>query len=140
MRTLNHPRLSVTRRNGREGPSHDPYAFEEIRIDNGTHAMTIHVGLAIWIEIDDDEREFVPSAYYDEPDAWLEEHAQMCFGWSLKQIARFEQRALDSRWRGCEKGGRHVTTTKDGFPGETFDVCERCNKIVDSQFFESAVI
>jgi hypothetical protein len=36
--------------NGREGPKHDPYSYEEITIERRGWRVTMHLGLAEWIE------------------------------------------------------------------------------------------
>ena len=101
---LNHPRLTVRVRTGSEGPEHDPYAYTKLHVVTPLSDVTLHEGLAEYLE-------------YTVPKGTLRIVADSKFlrefvfpvmtGYTVEQLERIH-RKLRSRCRNC--GGQR-------FPG-----------------------
>lgn len=86
MNTMNGTKVRI--RSGSEGPSHDPYSYHEITVERLGREVTLHLGLAVWREIDGAMR--LTTAYSSEseiiqdfveltggtPEQWQRWHAQ----------------------------------------------------------------
>lgn len=131
---INHPKLSVRQKTGREGPSWDPYHYDEYHITTPKGSLVLHDGLLVYAELNG-ERHVATGKDYNSP-AWRNKFAVELTGYNFVQLQRFS----DSAKARCPKGGYHDTRSERGYPGETFEVCSKCNKVTDSYFCESAVI
>lgn len=134
---LSHPRLTVERRTGAEGPRNDPYSFEEYDVRTDQATVVLHQGLGCWIQVNGSERECF---YGDRETTESQQAFARASGWTVQQIERIVRRASEAKWRCCPAGGHHETHSVDGYPGESLEVCVKCGKVVDSDFSESAVM
>lgn len=113
-----------------EGPRHDPYSVVTVTF-TPTHGEEVIARIA----------EFTPSFTVAgkvtkcndaiEVENLFERHV----GFSVAQACRYEDRAKHTCPCGCRS--THVV---HGYPGETFNVCDRCGRFVSSDFNESAII
>lgn len=115
-------------RTGSEGPRHDPYAFTETTVLRKGRKVTVHEGLACWLQLDGEE----VSA---NDDVVVRENFKRLTGFSPGQIEKFIHRA-QSR---CGRCGKSDMVEMSGYPGETFLVCAHCDLICGSAFNRSAV-
>lgn len=124
---LRHPRLTVHKRTGSEGPKHDPYGFVEITATTPRGEIMIHAGLAEYLKVN--------GVLFDNPRReWMEEQWESFTGFTLTQIGRI-RRKLKSR---CKCGSKDFSC-ESGFPGEHLLVCMSCGNIHDSYFNLSEV-
>ena len=116
---------TLTRRTGSEGPRHDPYSYTEWTVKRGERHVTLHLGLATWVKINNlicdlnSENQAVSQFEHDA-------------GITLKAC----DRALDHVSRCCSK---MRPVSKTGYPGEHFTVCGSCGKHLDYYFCISEV-
>ena len=127
---INHPRLRASRRTGSEGPRHDPYHFEELRVDTPAGSTVLHGGLAEWIKHEGHRMD-----WYDQDPQKITDVFEKLTGYSVEFIERVARR-LASRCRRC--GGRDFHE-ESGYPGETFTVCDGCSDVVGTRFCQSAI-
>jgi hypothetical protein len=117
---------------GSEGPAHDPYGWEEVtatRSDGTT--VTIHEGLVNWVSINGVKQ-------------WPENHDwKACArifagvaGISLDAARKAHERIMTV----CSKCGGTDLRSVAGHPGETLNICRRCDNVVSCDFDESAII
>ena len=115
---------------GTEGPKHDPYGYDEITATRQDGAsVTLHEGLAFWVSID---------GVKQWPDNWDE--AQRVFqsvaGISVDAARKAHERIMTV----CKKCGGKDLRSVSGMPGETLNICRRCDTVVSCDFNESAII
>lgn len=132
---INHPSLTVRHLTGNEGPQHDPYQYAEYEIETRCRSIVVHIGLAVYVVIDG-ERQDADREGYDKPNRWADMFVQEVTSFTLIQIERIH-RHLSAR---CSEGGEHWTMDVNGYPGEHFEYCVKCNKTVNSYFCMGAVI
>lgn len=115
---------------GSEGPSHDLYSYEEWDIEYEGRLLEIHLGLAVWAKIDKKDIDLD----YDlkNLDQICVEFCGLTFKWVKRAYERMQNRCSKC---GC-KTGREV----EGYPGESFTVCDNCGAFFNYYFNESAVI
>jgi hypothetical protein len=132
---INHPKLQVWMRTGSEGPRHDPYSYGELTVKTPKHKVMIHEGLACFVVVDG-KRSDATRKTYDKFSKVSDRLLKRWTGYTRKQIGRIHRKSKEQ----CPFGGRHETIDMSGFPGEHFQVCQKCDKIVDSYFNESAIM
>jgi hypothetical protein len=108
---------------GSEGPDSDPYSYEEITVERNGHRYCLHLGLLVSLEVDGSEVEFKGE------------------NWEAQTVAEFERLTGAgpnewTEWRNrldyyCSCGGA-ATESARGYPGEHFNICNRCGRIVSS--------
>lgn len=134
---ISHPRLSVRRRTGSEGPSHDPYAFEELEVFTPNGVTIFHMGLGVWLKYNGHLLEPPLTVPPNKTEEWLSDiKFRACTGYSLIQLERIA-RKLKERCRKCGGKDRHH---ERGMPGEHLAVCDNCGNIVGGYFSESEII
>lgn len=125
----------LIKHHGTEGPSHDPYSYEELTVCKNNKTVTLHLGLAEWIEIDGKRQEAVfrnMTEYAFDPS----EEFKLQTGMTVEQ---FERRYY-SNHNTCKKCGCDTTHSVAGFPGESLNVCDNCGEVVSSDFNEREII
>jgi len=149
--------LDYYRKSGTEGPRHDPYGYTEITARRNGHAVTLHTGLAVWLKVNGEmfdakitkEQKLLLNQLTDEWElctVWDPDHSKKEFeayiveferliGFTPKQMERWERKAR-SRCRCGSKEFKYV----DGYPGEHFTMCVKCDNIVNTYFNESEII
>jgi hypothetical protein len=133
---LNHPKLSMELQHGSEGPQYDPYSFQEIIVRTPQGRTVLHEGLGSWLKFNGKEVKRLPGQDYDAYERMLRDEAfPSCTGFTVTQLHRIA-RKLRSRCAQCGSRDFHY---ESGFPGETFEVCSRCNHIVSTSFNISAI-
>lgn len=136
---INHPKLHVDLVRGAEGPTHDPYSYEEISVRVPGCEVMIHTGLACFIELNGEKFDIpiVKSVVdYDKNFAATAEFVLVSkIGYTREQLERMSRKAKSR----CPKGGTHDIVSESGYPGEHFDVCLKCDRIVNNYFNSSAV-
>jgi len=130
---------SIRHRSGAEGPSHDPYGFEEVEVRNARGRFTLHLGLAKWVEVRLTAMDLKPVRFecprITEPE--IEAIFEVGAGVSVATARRTEQRLRDSRYRAHRAHGGFECAS--GMPGESLTVC-RCGAVVECDFDEGAVL
>jgi hypothetical protein len=120
----------VTLQHGTEGPSHDPYAYEEWHIEKNGQKIVGHFGLAEWVEVDgkmvarNGDQPLTPAIVF-----------QDLIGVSFKVLEKAYHRMRTTCKCGCR-----ITQSMAGFPGESFNVCVKCGDIVSTDFHLSEII
>lgn len=113
---------------GTEGPRHDPYSYTEWTIERHGIKTVLHLGLGEWLQQND-----YPVLDSNNSKANLVELFEKCAGVSLKTCAKVMQRILP-----CCANPKLVEV--EGYPGESMVYCQSCDKVVDVDFDENAVI
>lgn len=131
---LNHPKLSVLRITGTEGPRNDPYGYVEYYIKTPRGCTVIHIGLAVFVKVGS-QRVDARGKDYDEPFTWADRWLLEEIGFTLKQLTRIAYKSKAT----CSKGGYHDVSMLPGYPGETLCVCGKCHKVVHTYFCEGDV-
>jgi len=130
---------SIQIETGSEGPTHDPYAWEEITVcrPNGTE-VTIHYGLDNWVRVDEGEKlrpewdDAKLQQDLDSIDRVFETHAGCTPAVAHKAYQRVQYM--------CKKCGVSDLDEVGGMPGETMNVCRQCGNVVSVDFNLSAII
>ena len=120
-------------RMGEEGPKHDPYSFTEYETDVNGHRTVFHFGaLGSWLKIGHNTKIFF-------------DH-QNHFPHSVQvEFERLVGRTIESiddelnRPPVCPDHPEADTISQAGYPGESFECCSVCGKVVDTHFNRSAV-
>lgn len=130
---LKHPRLTVLRRTGSEGPRHDPYAYEETMISGAEYKLMIHEGLGSYMQLSRlDGSERVRWSNTDHADLLL---SRIVCGYTRKEI----ERIIAKRHSRCTSCGGRDFTCESGYPGETLRVCVHCHLINGSHMNYSTI-
>lgn len=126
---------TIAIRHGTEGPSWDPYSYSEITVHRGNGvSITIHTGLAMWVEF--------PAGNPRRVDCFSEEEQTdaLNFFTAVTGMTPGEAEDYHQRYRHvCRKCGCRRTRTESGYPGESFNVCAKCGDIVSSNFHLSEI-
>ena len=127
---------SIELRSGTEGPRHDPYGYKEITVTRADgREATLHSGLAEWMTYNDGR----VTRRFDDDIATLWSKFEAVMGISPELAERSFHRAKENRIR-YHKCGMKYLRDVEGYPGESFLMCEKCGKVLDSSFNESAII
>jgi len=132
---------SIEIETGSEGPRHDPYGWEEIKVtrSNGDE-VTLHSGLSSWVDVNGERFSYaVAIAFPNKDNEWqlLCEKFEEFAGCSPAAAHKAYGRVRYS----CDKcGAFDDVVEKSGFPGETIAACRQCGSVVYSDFNESAII
>lgn len=120
-------------KHGSEGPRHDPYGFTEITFRGQRGSIKFHYGLATWCEGERNGRKFRVNEDANECLRLFEEITTMT-------PMRAESIAFELPWRkhAAKCDGRKFFCS-DGYPGERFTICKKCDDVVDYHFDRSAV-
>lgn len=134
---INHPKLQFEHRTGSEGPRHDPYHYDEWHVTTPKGEVVLHEGLGTWLKVNGKELEHDRRFSYNDWERYLRETAFPIYtGYPLGQLQRLAHR-IKSRCREC---GSRDFRSEAGYPGEYFDVCEKCGHIQGGYFNESEVM
>lgn len=140
---------SINIRRGSEGPEHDPYAFVEIEFTRTDGVVVVlHGGLAEWCRVY--LSDYKPGGglgrfrrrasgtllYETDGDDCVDEFYRRT-GLTPHQADRYHRRL--SCPTKCPKCGSKKRYSADGYPGESFDMCGKCSKIVSSHFNPSEI-
>lgn len=120
IQTTSGPPTFVT---GSEGPSHDPYSYDETSFKG----WTVHLGLVEWVQRGAHKKLYLPDvrAYFKAMTGYTPE----------------ELRAFHGKLRGrCRECGSKRFAWHAGYPGETIMQCLKCGKVSAECYDESAVI
>jgi hypothetical protein len=137
--------ISIT--TGSEGPSHDPYSYERVRVERDGLDIVMHVGLDHWLKINGRKVRVILkpgpypepiNQYYRDLDEIFERHAGISYDAARKAYYEFANRRVSRCVNGKKTHGRIIS--QRGFPGESFSTCERCGNVVDYYFNESEVM
>lgn len=74
----------ITTTTGREGPRHDPYAYQRIWIERSGHVVMIHQGLSRFAVIDGNRVD----CHDDDEWAYLDEQLQRTVGLNMTMLER----------------------------------------------------
>jgi hypothetical protein len=132
---INTPKLVVLVKTGREGPRFDPYSYTEYKATMPSTSFEIHRGLAFWVRTNGGPKINITGRNYDDDERFVDNVFRYATGYTLRQLIRFH----DSAKARCIEGGRHNTISMGGYCGETFDVCTKCNRVVDSFFDRESI-
>lgn len=133
-----HPKLSVSVVRGTEGPSHDPYSYEETTIKVPGSKIVIHAGLAEFIKLNGET--FPISVHKRERfGEAIDVLLRAKVGYSRVQLERIARKKRQARTRACPLGGLHDLQWGHGFPGEELLWCTKCKHILDRTFNSSAI-
>ena len=123
---------SINIKTGKEGPDHDPYAYEELTVTTNAKEVKVHLGLDCYLKVfgqkDKDTEhctDLVMKAF--------ERHV----GCSYKSIVRAFYK-LRSICPHCNS--RKGFLDYEGYPGEILYVCRNCRAIAHSYLNEAAII
>lgn len=125
---------------GTEGPSYDPYAYEEWEFTStdGNLKVELHSGLSEYCKVEVKSilggwplrlKEYNESAYA----LW-----ERMTGLSPGKLVRYSSR-IDGPPRKCPECGSKKRNYADGYPGETLTLCGKCNSIVHTEVNWSAI-
>lgn len=128
--------LWYSERRGTEGPRHDPYGYTELTVQFRGHEVILHEGLAEWLVIDGTMYDPKNQMAQLGPRATNRQMFEAFLGFTPDQLARWD-RKLKSRCRDC---GSKSFKYASGYPGEEFVLCADCGQVIDSDFYESAII
>lgn len=119
---------------GSEGPAHDPYHWERVTVSRPDCEVSLRTGAlsAPVLEIDGLRVEY---GHDDGDEAKAIRAFEAIAGLPYHRLVDAYHEARSR----CRCGGR-ATVSERGYPGETFNCCERCGEIVSSDFDESAII
>lgn len=145
--------FSMSTKHGSEGPSYDPYGYEEVFIDyhyeyqGGFRGgeLTLHSGLGDWVKVEVESRNREGMFFHDETlcekrpleQDSFDELVEFHTGYTLTQMRRIYRKLEQSRLR--EHRGHGQPEWKKGFPGESFLMCP-CGHSLNYNFNESAII
>ena len=118
----------ISMKNGVDGPPWDPYGYVEYTF-TGKCEVTLHLGLAEWIRVDGFELE-VPN-----PTAAFETLTDLTIDRCQKIYDR-----LHGPQKSCRNCHGKAFDWKQGFPGESLQICTKCQTIVHCAFNESEVM
>jgi hypothetical protein len=114
----------LCRKSGSEGPSYDPWAYDEITFTNAAkQAFTIRVGLGHRVREGQGAYKVLDQAKAER--WWLQKT-----GLTMPQTARLLER-LEHPSR-CHKCGSKRLHSDGGYPGETLLICSMCSSICAS--------
>lgn len=130
---------SVQIETGSEGPTHDPYGWEEITVSrpNGVE-VTIHYGLDNWVRTPEGVKchtrydDMGSREYLGRIDRIFETYAGVSPEVAHKAYMRVQYT--------CRDCGVSDLDYISGMPGETMNVCRQCGKVVSADFNLSAII
>lgn len=135
MRMIRTSRATFTMRHGSEGPSHDPYGFTETTFQTDRVTVTLHQGLAQWIQVNGAAKTDFVGDQYDNYEAQAAAFKALT-GLTPDEVEKYDER-LRSK---CRKCGSCDFKEQGGMPGESFTLCAKCGAVVDYDFNESAII
>jgi hypothetical protein len=131
---IRHPALTVSTREGTEGPKWDPYSYCEVTVKTPKGTLVVHQGLAEWVKLDGKE---IHAKHIRPNDLPL-----LVCDFTRSQLQRISGRRYEARmkalWRECPTRHRNVTSGS-GYPGEYITACEDCGAVLDYSFNLGAV-
>jgi hypothetical protein len=120
---------SVSIITGTEGPKYDPYSYTEAIVEQ-KDIVRLHIGLVTWISINGSNL----SAH--DPEDIMKEFSKRT---GFKDLLAVE-RCLRHLMSKCRKCGCKKLHWVNGYPGETFLICDNCKDVIRSEFDIQAVI
>lgn len=154
-RSIETVRLTIRVSSGTEGHWSDPYGYTEYIVQDKQNGRTtiLHLGLDEHVRRDLSETknarirnhkrlgnvvEFPSDSLM--PKYTAEELFHFFTGLTPEFIERCLFRKEKHKYQNCPNGGKHVCRESSGYPGESFDICVKCENIVNSYFHESEII
>lgn len=146
----------VSHNHGSHGPRHDPYAYDSygMELPNGKHGVFVVSGLGTWwqsnssreqIMLPDSETDKCPKHFpkWDEPIADLGVSTKDLWAALREQIPEYMSACPHCGYEGeVDEEEGYVEPwcgSEPGFPGESFDRCLNCGKIIDTVFCPQAI-
>lgn len=123
---------------GSEGPSHDPYSFEEFTYflpNNDTDdqeekdRVVIHLGLGDVVKVNNVE----VARGYENVNIWVQNKHKMSIDTLIDTLREEDQIST------CPRCGCKDLVWKSGFPGESLLICTECEEICDTSFNPSEI-
>lgn len=132
---------TITLKTGAEGPHHDPYHYDELTVKRQDgRKVTLHSGLGVWLKVKTAEGRKIELSESDVKAGRLAElfeyHAGITLSAAHKALDGPERARVKAHFRKCGNSGFIATT---GYPGESFDYCEKCGFVAGYSFDRSAV-
>lgn len=112
---------------GSEGPSYDPYHYDDITVTRMGREVTLHLGLGCYLEVDG---KVIMSEGNEFPSERIVKEFELRTGLNPNTAMKYHQ-ILRSR---CSECGCKRTTSHFGYVGETILVCDRCGNFVSDNF------
>lgn len=119
-------------KHGEEGPTYDPYSYEQWEIRRNNQVILGHFGLLEWVKIGPSKKELTRVASGDDAVPEFEK----LVGMSLSQL----RKAYDHIHHSCKRCGCRRTRTVHGYPGEYLNICVRCDNVVSADFNKSEIL
>jgi hypothetical protein len=117
---------------GEEGPKHDPYGYTEYSCTVDDQLITLHIGLAEWLQVGAGSKKFHEN----------ENHFADGIVAEFKRITGLDPYGEEERDNNpqCSQHPDAEVLGVSGMPGETFAQCSVCKAILNSYFNEAAII
>lgn len=115
-----------------EGPAHDLYSVIEREVTRNGRTVMLHEGLVDFIRVNEDARMY-------EQDTLNGNVREAFFNLTGLTVERFD-RAYDRIHNTCPLCGNRRLESHAGYPGESFNVCTRCDHVVSTDFSLDAVM
>ena len=131
---IKHPKLSVRRVTGSEGPRHDPYSYEELHADVLGNEIVLHQGLGTWLTINGTKVTQPERMTHDLYEKTCRDIFEKFVGFTTTQL----ERIYTKRMSRCKCGSKSFTSVR-GFPGEHLIVCDHCGDIKTDYFCMSEI-
>ena len=133
--------LQIWKNTGTEGTRYDPYQYEELVVEKDQTIITYHIGLAEWLTIKRKSQSGESVRINSDPrdEEYLPRLFEMFTRISPKQFQKYDRRINGPRGK-CPTCGSKNFDTFSGYPGEEFNVCNRCGTFVNSYFNKSEIV
>jgi hypothetical protein len=125
-------KVVATIRHGSEGPPQDPYSFTEYSVNKNGIVITLHLGLAEWLQVENEK-------FYEHNSSSSDTLNLIDEFKILTGIDPFEAEDDYNNPR-CSDHPEADVEEVSGHPGESFAVCSVCKKILESYFNEAEII
>jgi len=125
----------IYNKDGVEGPKYDPYGWVEYTLLVNGKRFVYHLGLAEWIRLPNNKR----------IDMTIKRNGKI-IDKIFEKLTGLNFLGLEKAWerihnpKKCKKCGSKKRKWMNGFPGETLEVCGKCDRIIYSHFDESAIM
>jgi len=129
---------TVTVKHGVEGPHHDPYSYDEIKVFNHRGWIMIHLGLLEYVEFQLNTPGAQKVRIEHRGVDTLYSVFEAFTGMTADRAAKVPLDLQSRKYREHSAHGEPVVMR--GYPGETLTVCGGCGEVLDYDFNESAII
>lgn len=131
---------TLDRRTGSEGPSYDPYQYDEITVTTKFSTgeqrhITIHTGLGEWLKVNDVEVP-IEADFNDHHTmfcATVEREVGISLGRLMSIVNKLEYPSK------CPKCGSKHFNYYEGYVGETITFCANCEAFINNNFHVSMI-